>query len=154
MSNKTGKKLGRVVLAPFVLIALGIAYCEANKAYWDHRVKEMCEKDGGVTVFEKIYLTKYDKKNMRLRDVSHANQKDDYYSEFHSESIKYGSPEILKTIFLIYRSLDKKVIGRQVDYMRVGGDMPNGVSHPSSYNCDKAGISTEIEKLIFIVEEK
>ncbi|MBK8306680.1 MAG: hypothetical protein IPL00_06020 [Gammaproteobacteria bacterium] len=49
-----GKAIKWILLLPLILAGLGIAYCEANKAYWDHRVRELCKKDGGVTVFERI----------------------------------------------------------------------------------------------------
>ncbi|MBK9667618.1 MAG: hypothetical protein IPO61_18090 [Gammaproteobacteria bacterium] len=51
-----GKAIKWILLLPLILAGLGIAYCEANKAYWDHRVRELCKKDGGVTVFERVLL--------------------------------------------------------------------------------------------------
>ena len=50
-----------LISIPLVLIGLVIlafAYTELNKDYWDYRVKELCEKEGGVTVFETVELTK------------------------------------------------------------------------------------------------
>ena len=50
-----------LISIPLVLIGLVIlafAYTELNKAYWDYRVKELCEKEGRVTVFETVELTK------------------------------------------------------------------------------------------------
>ncbi len=38
------KAIKWILLTPVILIALGIAYCEANKAYWDHRVRESVSK--------------------------------------------------------------------------------------------------------------
>jgi Tfp pilus assembly protein PilV len=38
-----------LISIPLVLIGLVIlafAYTELNKAYWDYRVKELCEKEG------------------------------------------------------------------------------------------------------------
>ena len=42
------KAIKWILLTPVILIALGIAYCEANKAYWDHRVRELCQKEGSI----------------------------------------------------------------------------------------------------------
>ena len=153
MSGKTGKILGGIALAPFVLIALGVAYCEANKAYWDHQVKLMCEKDGGVTVFEKVYLTKEDRKNIRVRNIKNETKDEIYYSEFNSETIRNGNPKLLKNEYFLYRTSDNKMLGKQIDYARIGGDIPTGILHPSSFSCDKAGVSTEIQNAIFIIKE-
>jgi hypothetical protein len=46
-----------MILVPLILIGLAIAGTEFNKAYWDHKVRELCEKDGGVTVYEAIELS-------------------------------------------------------------------------------------------------
>ncbi|MBK6286647.1 MAG: hypothetical protein IPF49_03165 [Gammaproteobacteria bacterium] len=55
-----GKAIKWILLLPLILAGLGIAYCEANKAYWDHRVRGLCKKDGGVTVFEQLEIAKVD----------------------------------------------------------------------------------------------
>jgi len=48
-----------IALTPLILIGLVVmafVFTLLNKAYWDYRVKQMCEKDGGVTVYEKVEL--------------------------------------------------------------------------------------------------
>ena len=132
--------------------ALLYACATPSQVYWDNKVKELCEKDGGVTVYETVELTKEEKEKLQIRNTKYATKNDMYYSEIYSENISDGNPKIFKTKYLIFRSSDKKLIGKQVDYGRIGGDIPNGISHPSSYSCDKAGISTEIEKEIFIIK--
>lgn len=150
MSNGS-KILKWILLSPVVLVLLGIVFCEINKAYWDHQVKLMCEKDGGVTVYEKIELTKLDRKNIKLHDVKYARPDDKYFSTFSSKTIRKGFPEMIKGEFLVYRTIDKKIIGRQIGYGRVGGDFPTGF-HPSSFSCDQAGVSTQIEPLLFEIK--
>lgn len=63
MKSRTQKIINWIIAAPFLLLGaalvvalLYLVYCEANKAYWDSKVRELCEKDGGVTVFEKVEL--------------------------------------------------------------------------------------------------
>ena len=135
-----------VVLSSVVLLC---ACATPSQVYWDHKVKELCEKDGGVTVYETVELTMDEKEKLHIRNVKYATKNDMYYSEIYSENIMGGDPKIFKTEYLIFRNHDKKLIGKQVDYVRLGGDVPNGVSHSSSYSCDKAGVSTEIEEKIF-----
>jgi hypothetical protein len=51
-----------LLFAPIVLIGLGVLGTELNKAYWDSKVKALCEKEGGVTVFEKMEISRKQKR--------------------------------------------------------------------------------------------
>ena len=49
-----------IALTPLILIGLVVLafiFTLLNKAYWDYRVKQMCEADGGVTVYERVFLS-------------------------------------------------------------------------------------------------
>jgi hypothetical protein len=150
----TGVKF--LFFTPVALLSVAVLYffyCEANKAYWDYRVKEMCLKDGGVTVYEKVKLTKEERNQLRFRDVSHVTSDDVYYSEFDNETIKNGTPEVFKMTLFIYRNNDQKLLGKKVTYGRRGGDFPSGIAHPSSYSCNQIkGLDTNIELSIFTTE--
>jgi len=136
-----------------ILCAISLTACATpSQVYWDHKVKELCEKDGGVTVYEKVELTQEERKNIKIRNIKYATENDAYYSEFHSQAIKEGNPKLLKNEYFLYRNADKKLLGKQVDYTRIGGDIPTGVSHDSSYSCDQVGVSTEIQNAIFVIK--
>jgi hypothetical protein len=45
-------------LGPVLLLIVVFSGCELNKAYWDYQVTKMCKKDGGVTVYEKVDISK------------------------------------------------------------------------------------------------
>lgn len=160
MSNKTGKVIGGILLAPFVLIALGIAYCEANKAYWDHKVKELCEKDGGVKVFEKLKLTKEEyEKNDGKNGAIHVmpertSLRNHEYAWKSIDTVLHESnPDVWRTEYVTYRKSDRKELGKWITYTRRGGDMPTGISHDSSFSCsDIANFDKNLTKKIFLFE--
>ena len=65
MNIKLGKQclgmglIGWVITIPLTLILLLIlvvGFYEGRKAYWDHKVTEMCEKDGGIKIYERVQL--------------------------------------------------------------------------------------------------
>ena len=144
MLNKMGKIVGGIAIAPFALIALGVAYCEINKAYWDHRVKELCNKDGDITIYEKVVISKSDYPNMKfistgqpiLPDEGNARSSDPFFSTFNTAVLHKGYPEIRRYEQSIVRSNDKKILSTLVSYSRVGGDIPTGIIHPSYYSCE------------------
>jgi len=133
------------------LCAISLTACTTpSQVYWDHKVKELCEKDGGVTVFEKVELTKSEKAKLRIAPSKATSISSDYYLEFNDEVIN-DDPKVRKSVGYLYRNSDQKLIAKQMYYSRVGGDLVP-IDNPSSYNCDMAGVSTNIEKAVFIIK--
>ena len=54
----TVKLLVLIPVALVLLLLLVVGFFEGRKAYWDSQVREMCEKDGGVKVFETFPITR------------------------------------------------------------------------------------------------
>lgn len=46
-----------ILVALFLSITLGFVGTGLNKAYWDARVKALCEMEGGITVYETVRLS-------------------------------------------------------------------------------------------------
>ena len=160
MSNKTGKIIGGLVFVPFVLIALGVAYCEINKAYWDHKVKELCEKDGGVSVFEKVEISRKDHPNLIndqgvliIKTKDNANSEDPYYILYKDNIVlNKENPYVWRSEYAIVRKSDGKELGVQTMYSRRGGDIPTGISHESHFSCNKIKDSnSNLTKAIFTI---
>lgn len=135
----------------FAVLASAALLCACStpsQVYWDNKVKEMCEKDGGVTVYETVELTKEEMNKLDIKNVSHSTEQDLYYEDFQIEIIESGNPEVYKTIQYVYRNSDKKLLGKKTSYGRRGGDIPDGVSHPSSYSCNQvSGFSPLFDKV-------
>ncbi len=144
------------------LLVLAVIYCEVNKAYWDHKVKQLCEKDGGVTVYEKVNVSDKNYPDFLLDSLGnpilpfYRNMRDsDPFFYTHEEySIKKGFLRASKGITKIIRSSDKKELGRFVVFQRTGGDLPLVINHPSSFSCNRLkGFNHNLAKSIFNVEK-
>jgi len=153
--------IGWIVAIPVLLIGLvilAVIFYEGRKAYWDYRVTEMCKMDGGATVFENIRISQGEYK--RLGGINGAipvpaeqYKKDSpYFARTVTQEIREWNPEVKKWTTEIIRNTDEKVLGIEIIYMRIGGDTPTGILHPSSFSCrDVAGVKLGIERQIFII---
>jgi len=148
-----------VILALISLLILVLIFFEARKVYWDHEVKNMCEKDGGATVFEQVHLSQ--EKYKQLGGVNETipvpperYKKDSpYFARTITSEIREWDPEVKKLTTEIVRRKDKKVLGIEIIYMRIGGGISLGIAHPSSFSCrDVAGVKLGIEKRIFVID--
>jgi hypothetical protein len=142
------KPIGRLVawltLTPIAVVVAGIGGCEARKAYYDWHVRKMCEKDGGVKVFESVVLTrdeyagyvnqfgKLDIPALEKAPVGTALMHD-YKNEYYRES----NPRVIRYELRVLRAADNKVLGTRVSYSRIGGDLL--AFHPSRFTCPSAG---------------
>ena len=77
----------------------------------------------------------------------------DYLSKTHIKYINEMNPTVIRIEYIVYRKIDGKVLGKLVSYGRVGGDMPTGIGHDSSFSCSQiTGVDTDLEKKIFSIE--
>ncbi|MCF7982638.1 MAG: hypothetical protein K9K86_11700, partial [Pseudomonadales bacterium] len=122
--NKNQQGIGIIkllFLIPLVLIGLVILfyiYTELNKAYWDSKVRALCEKDGGVTVYEVVNLTKdeylqNEGKNGLIRVMSKRTSKKEHQYAFVSKTnvINAKKPYVRRTEYVTYRKADNKQLG-------------------------------------------
>ena len=132
-----------------------------SQVYWDHKVKELCEKDGGVTVYEKVELTREeyernDGKNGGIRVPSEKSPlagKYDFSSKTINSDINASNPHVWRTEGVIYRKSDGKELGKMVTYSRRGGDISTGIAESSHFGCgDIKTIKLDVENQIFTVE--
>ena len=153
-----------IALIPVVLIGLVVLvfiYTELNKAYWDYRVKQMCEKDGGVEIFEHIDVTaeEFSKlpklgKGIGFRSKKFAVPSDIIFSENRDLILHSHFPRVEYSEITIKQLTDKKIIARYITAARVGGDFPS-LAHSSSYRCPSSvALGFEIKKIFKIKENK
>lgn len=149
--NGAGRKargfgiLGWVLMIPIVIIGLlilAIGFFEARKAYWDYKVREMCEKDGGVRVFETVrldrqqyslILNQFGQLSPPLENKAADNVP--IVRKFTSTYIRRNDPEVRRDELVVIRRSDEKVLGVSVSYSRVGGDLI--ALHPSNFSCSE-----------------
>lgn len=149
-------------LSAFVVImaALVLAGCAVpgRQLYWDAKVNELCAKDGGVTIFHKLRMSKADasllshvggKRDVPVKEL--ADPVAPAYAELRKTTIKTGSPSVTRTEATIVRRLDQTVLARWVIYTRSGGDILT-IDHPSAYSCPEfKEILSDLQSL-FVIE--
>jgi len=143
---------------PVLLVALlimAVIFFEGRKAYWDAQVKEMCAKDGGVTIYERVKLTQSEYQRIGgARGIvpvptrGSAGSNALYVTDSKITKIREWSPEVYRREAMIVRVADGKVLSRQIQYGRIGGDFPSPL-HTSSYGCSDVGLRLDIERQTF-----
>lgn len=125
------------VWAPMVMAS---ACTTVGQGYWDSKVKEMCDSDGGVRIYETVSLDRQ-QYGLLLNSFGklapplegHANEGVPIVRRFTSNYIKQSDPEVRRDELALVRRSDNKVLGISVTYSRVGGDLI--ALHPSYFSC-------------------
>ncbi len=135
------------VVALFVLTLSGCAgYVPGQQAYWDAQVREMCAKDGGIKVFETVFLNrqqyalllnKFGQLSPPLENKSGENVS--IIHRFTSTYIHRNNPEIRRDELSVIRKSDGKILGLAVSYSRVGGDLI--APHPTYFSCPEQSVN-------------
>ena len=150
--------IGWIISMPLVLIGLLILvviFFEGRKAYWDNKVREMCEKDGGVIIQDKLEITLEEYANLpkvnNIVTVPAVSNDAPVFSESKSTYLHRSDPEVRRTEVHVIRRKDKKVIANYAMYSRVGGDFPTIIGHPTYFSCpDTVKIVTELSELFLV----
>ena len=150
-----------ITLVALVIAVLGglaaLGYVPGRQSYWDAQVREMCEKDGGVQIFEQIAIsseqaTALQKVGSHFSIPPRATAKPDapaYWDELVT-IFQDANPRVWRSEQVIRRRGDEKVVARVVRYIRVGGDIPSP-AHSSSFSCpDEAGVLAKRENIFSI----
>lgn len=164
-----GKLKFVVLLLPAFTGCLG--YVPGRQSYWDEQVKEMCGKDGGMTIYEHVPITKVQVESgvqpstWTGMGIGRGDRKIGappkalarpwtlVYSEYKSNVIRDWNPSVSRTEITFIRSDDQSIVARYVLYGRGGGDFPS-IAHPSSFSCpDLQTMASEINKLFTVVDE-
>ena len=151
---------------PFLIIGvvvMAFLVCEMNKAFWDFRVRPMCEQDGGITVLHRVATpTKYLRADgdiiiPPLPDPPdrppfnwEAHPDDSFYLVREVELLRDGFIKIRRHSTKIVDASSRAVLGEAVVYGRGGGDLPTGITHGSSFLCPK---SLDLAKAVFLPSE-
>jgi hypothetical protein len=99
------KTLRWLLAAPFLLVIVGVIGTELNKAYWDSRVRKLCESEGGITIYEPVTLTqdeyvRYDGIDGKIAipdEGSNRAKEYQYVSSWDVTVLKKSNPEVVKS---------------------------------------------------------
>jgi len=149
--NKYGK--AAVVTLLLAMLAGCMGWTPGQQAYWDEKVGEMCEKDGGITIYERVKISKGDAialwgKGLPL-PTENTRKDSPYFWERIETRIRDAYPKVARAETLIKRRSDGKVLGMSVQYWRTGGDFPTGFSEATSFVCPE---HVDLSKQVFLVE--
>lgn len=149
-----------IAVGAFTALMVSCIGCATpSQMYWDHKVKELCEKDGGVTVYEKVEILKKDYPNLKLTtsgavilpSADHAKSDDPFFTKSNTIVLHDGSPEVFKFEQLIIRAKDNKELSRHVSYGRRGGDIIP-VDNPSYFLCGSDESSLNLLKSVITIK--
>jgi hypothetical protein len=157
-------RLVQSATAALIVMAL-LPGCGAKNAA-DKELQALCEKDGGIKVYETVTLPKsqFDEsgmprgKNWNAIDLP-SKLDPDYCQSSWTGILKKGDPlkaevQMWKSITRIRRQSDRKLLGEAVIYGRSGGDSFFHLilgGHPSGRSCPE-GADNLLGK-VFIVEK-
>jgi hypothetical protein len=127
-----------------MVLLLPLAGC-TTPSQWiaDAQVDELCAKDGGIKVYETVTLPKErfnEWGQFPVPSERYAKPTDEYYMvekttyiQGHSNGYD-GNLVVYQNHYWIYRKKDQKLLGEDISYARLGGDLPLP-AHSSSYRC-------------------
>ena len=148
-----------VPVALVLVIVLTVVFFEGRKAYWDHRVREMCEKDGGIVIIEHVHVTAEQAAALPrnggfygVAPESLMKSEEMVFSRTKQLVLKGGSPSVFRYETEIVRRSDRKIVGRVVEYGRGDGDFPS-YAFPSSFHCPEYTRVAAAISGIFQIEE-
>jgi hypothetical protein len=155
------KTLLILLAVPVLILLLAIGFYEGRKAYWDSKVREMCAKDGGVSIVEKISISMEERNNLpqvngivAVTTKSLSDPRSPAFLTISETTIKSGDPSVLRYEQVVMRRTDNSAIAKAIFYVRSGGDIPSH-AFPSSYYCPSLKeIGLDISKVFKIEESK
>jgi hypothetical protein len=144
-----------------ILLVGCMGYVPGEKAYWDSHIKDLCDKEGHVRIIERVLLSKSELQQMsrsdgklvlRIRTTKPIDEP--VYAQVANASLlNERSPEVRRTELIAVRRSDQKVVARWVEFSRVGGDPPTGLTHESSFHCpDPLQVIAELQPLFLTPE--
>lgn len=149
---------GVAVVASIAVLFVPMLVSMGVKGSYDQQVREMCAKDGGVRVFERVTLpaNKFSPSgqlNFHIPLIQSGykalKDTDDYYFERSMTNLRRGNPKLDRRHSRIIRRNDNKVLGESVSYFRRGGDLPGPWSE-SSFVCPEPRKYKSIESSVFV----
>ena len=120
--------------------------------YWDQQVEEMCKRDGGVTVYERVKIRKSEFLSLfgALLPTETTRMESPFYWQRLESEIRKSNPRVVRWETLVTRRADNKVLGKSVEYSRSGGDFRAGFTEPTSFFCPR---DSALSERVFQIED-
>ena len=157
MNNRSHPRATLLIVVT-LLIDGCMGYVPGRQSYWDSQVKDLCRKDAGVTVYERVALTPSEYRLLKGSgaDVSIPSDRvapsAAYVRQTERTFIRDANPTVSRYETRIVRQSDGKVLSRSITYSRVGGDFPSP-AHESVFSCRDMGFRESIERETFVIPQ-
>lgn len=133
----------------FMVVVASLSGCERYAL--DRKMEELCKKDGGIKVYEKVTLSPTEYDAVFNYVVKHKTQEDYYgpgyryvyrrdYIVGKDAKPERGEGRLSRSYWALYRQFDGRLLGESVSYSRGGGDWITFGFQPSSNHCPKPRI--------------
>ena len=147
-----------------VVLASWYGYVNHRRNYWDDRVREMCAKDGGIKVFERVALSdkRYLGADGSIRIPSKLDRMPGYgplplepksddlfYKQIETTIIRRDNPNVVRDDVRVFRSSDGKLLGQATYFGRHGGDLIS-LEVGSRFRCPLGGESKLVNEVFII----
>lgn len=148
-------------LALFVSAVLAgcTGYVPGQQTYWDEKVKEMCERDGGVRIYEQIVVSPSQAASLpkvgeflAVMPESLAKPEQPAFIRTRRTQLREGNPSVFRYEQEIIRRSDQHVVGLAVSYTRGGGDVLP-LDHPTAFSCPELTRTYEGIHKVYRIEE-
>jgi hypothetical protein len=152
----------RALVAIFVgvQVAACAGYLPGRQAQWDEKLNEMCRKDGGVQIFDKVRLSQADarklgsvdgKISVPLKELAHP-EAPLFSVQTRTHLGAEGNVSIGRIESSITRRQDGTVVARWVAYSRSGGEIPIGLSDGTTRFCPELSKITADLQPLFVLD--
>jgi len=148
------KKTGIFHISALIFAVVFIGGCEQMRV--DAQMEELCKKDGGIRVYEKVILPgdKFNE-NGGLIFFKTWNKSGDGYKFLRThDSIKSDKPSIDKNTFTIIRESDNRVLGVFVTYLRTGGGVLPRLGPDPTRRCPMGIYDDHFLNSVFVKRKK
>jgi hypothetical protein len=140
MSRQTRTPSG-TTFAVVILLALSTAGCERAKTRLDREVDRLCAIDGGVHIYETVKLPKENFgpdgevfPHFKGLPPENGRYGELYYETLEQTTLVGGDPSLTKSTIRFIRRSDGKVLAKEINYARGGGDLP-GPWNATAHQC-------------------
>jgi hypothetical protein len=136
----------------FAIAAGCSSWAPGRIAYWDQQVEELCKRDGGVTVYERVQISRSDFQSLWGQRLPTETTRTDspYYWQWNESEIRKSDPRVVRAETWVKRRSDDKLLGKSVQFLRSGGDFRTGFTEATSFVCPR---NPALSERVFQIEE-
>jgi hypothetical protein len=132
-----------------IIAAITLLGCEQARV--DAQMDELCKKDGGMKIYEKVVLPKDQfKYGVPIFHQTWNTSGGGYRFIAGHERLRPSKPTLTRYTYSVVREADRKTLGVYIVYSRIGGDIMWRPGPDSSKTCPTEGSDNTFLNAIFV----